>query len=147
MAGGEAIGAQFAGEGDQIGELDPLVAQAARHRGAAQRIFVGEAVDHAGAEAAFVVEHIMGDAQAVGDHLGVVNVLPRAARAGALHRFAMIVKLERDPDHLGAGLRGQRGGDRRVDPARHGDDDPRCAGRASKAEINGHSPSLPEVHP
>ena len=53
-------------------------------------------------------------------------------------RFAMIVELERDADHLGAGARGQRGDDRAVDPARHGDDDPRSRGRAVKAEIDLH---------
>ena len=69
MAGGEAIGAKLAREGDQVGELHPLVAQAAWHRRPARRIFVGEAVDHAGPEAAFIVEHIMGDAEPVGDVL------------------------------------------------------------------------------
>ena len=102
MAGGEAVGAKLAREGDQVDELHPLVAQRARHRRPPRGIFVGELVDHAGAEAAFVIEHIMGDAEPVADGLGVVDVLPGAARARALHRFAMVVELERDPDHLGA---------------------------------------------
>ena len=63
-------------------------------------------LDHARPEAAFVIEHVMGDAQTVGDGLRVVDVLPGAAAAAALHRFTMIVKLQRDPDDLGAGLRG-----------------------------------------
>ena len=42
-------------------------------------IFVGESVDHAVAEAAFIIEHIMRNAEPVGDGLGVVDVLPRAA--------------------------------------------------------------------
>ena len=109
MAGREAIRAQLAREGDQIDELDPLVAQGTGHRGAPGGIFVGEPVDHAAAKAAFVIEHIMGDAEPVADGLGIVNVLPRAARARALDRLAMVVKLERDADHLGPGSRGERG--------------------------------------
>ena len=65
----------------------------------------------------------MGDAEPVADGLGVVDVLAGAAAARALHRLAMIVELERDADHLGAGARGERGHDRAVDAARHGDDD------------------------
>ena len=132
MAGGEAIGAELAREGDEVGELHPLVAQRARDRRSATRIFVGEAVDHARAEAAFVVEHIMGDAEPVGDLLGVVDVLARAAGARPACRLAMVVELERHPDDLGAGARGERGHDRAVDAAGHGDDDPRIVrgGRA-----------------
>ncbi len=79
MAGREAIGAEIAGEAEQIGELHPLVAADAGDRRAPARIFVGEALDHAVAEAAFIVEDIMGDAEPLGDRLGVVNVLARAA--------------------------------------------------------------------
>ena len=87
MSGGEAIGAQLAGEGDQVDELHALVAGGARHRRSALRIFVDEAVDHPFAEAAFIIEHVMGDAEAVGDLLGVVNVLPRAAGARSAARL------------------------------------------------------------
>ena len=138
MAGGEAIGAKLAREVDQIDELHPLVARCARDRRPAAGIFVGEAVDHAGAEAAFVIEHVMGDAEAVGDGLGIVNVLAGAARARALRGLALIVELERDPDHLRAGARGECGRDRTVDAARHGDDDPGAACRAAKLKINLH---------
>ena len=78
----------------------------------------------------------MRDPEPVGDRLGVVNVLPRAARARPLDRLAMIVELERDPDHLRAGARGERGRDRAVDPARHGDDDAGLTRRAAKLEID-----------
>ena len=91
MAGRQAVGPKVAGEGDQVGELHPLVAQAARHRRPAARIFVGKAVDDAAAEAAFIVEHVVGDAQPVGDGAGVVDVLAGAAGARAADRFAMVV--------------------------------------------------------
>ena len=71
---------------------------------------------------------------------------PRAA-----HRLAMIVELQRDADHLRAGLRGERGRDRAVDAARHGDDDSGIARRAAKLKIDPHwkvylAASLPEFH-
>jgi hypothetical protein len=74
------------------------------------------------AEAALVVEHVMRDAEPVGDRAGVVDVL--AGAAGAPDRRAMVVELQRDADHLGAAARGERGRDRGIDAARHGDDDP-----------------------
>ena len=66
MAGGEAVGAEIAGEAHQVGELHPLVAADAGDRRAPARIFVGEALDHALAEPALIIEHIMGDAQPIG---------------------------------------------------------------------------------
>ena len=102
------------------------------------RIFVDEAVDHAVAEAAFIIEHVMGDAEPVGDRLGVVDVLAGAAGARAPHRLAMIVELERDADHFGAGARGERGRDRAVDAAGHGDDDSGLARGAAELEIDLH---------
>ena len=92
----------------------------------------------------------MGDAEPVGDRLRIVDVLPGAAGARAAHRLAMVVKLERDADHLGAGLRGERGRDRAVDAAGHGDDDAGIARGAAKLEIDLHwkvfAGSLPEFH-
>ncbi len=135
MAGGEAIGAEIAGEAQQVGELHPLVARDAGDRRAAARIFVGEALDHAVAEAAFIIEDVMGDAEPLGDRARVVNVAAGAAALRPTDRRAMIVELKRDSDHLGAGAGGERGHDRAVDAAGHGDDDPRLAGGAGKLEI------------
>jgi hypothetical protein len=138
MAGGEAVGAEIAGEAHQIGELHPLVAGYAGDGRPPLHIFVGEAIDHARTEAAFVIEDVMGDAELRGHRLGVVNVLAGAAGARALDRLAMIVELEGDPDHLGAGAGGERGHDRAVDPARHGDDDPGLVRRPAELEIRVH---------
>ena len=138
MAGGEAIGAELAGEAQQIGELHPLVARDAGDRRPPARIFVGEALDHALAEAALIVEHVMGDAEPVGDRLGVVNVLAGAAGLRAPGRLALVVELQGHADHLGAAPRGERGHDRAVDAARHGDDDPRALGGPAELEIRVH---------
>ncbi len=124
MAGGEAVGAKLPREADQIDELHALVAARARHGRATAGIFVDEAVDHAAPEAACVIEHVMGDAEPVGDLLRIIDVLPGAACARAAHRFAVIVELERHSNDLGARPGGERGRDGAVDAARHGDDDP-----------------------
>jgi hypothetical protein len=81
----------------------------------------------------------MGDAEPVRDRPRIVDVLPGAAAPGPLHRGAMIVKLERHADHFRAGPRGERGHDRAVDAARHGDDDPGLGERAGELEIRVHS--------
>ena len=123
MPGRQAVGAELAGESDQVDELHALVARGARHRRAPVRIFVDEAVDHAAPEAAFVIEDVMGDPEPVRDLRGVIDVLAGAAGARAAHRLAMVVELERHSDHLRPGARGERGRDRAVDAAGHGDDD------------------------
>jgi hypothetical protein len=71
MAGGEAVGAEVAGEAQQVGELHPLVARDAGDRRAAPGIFVGEALDHAVAEPALIIEDVMGDAELRRDRLRV----------------------------------------------------------------------------
>ena len=50
----------------------------------------------------------------------------------------MVVELEGDPDHFGAGARRQRGDDRAVDSAGHGDDDAGLAGGPVELEIGDH---------
>ena len=148
VAGDQRIGAKLTRKGMKVGELDPLVAQGTGHRRAAAGIIVGEAIDHLGPEPAFIVEHIVGDAEAVADRGGVGDVLPGAAGARTLHRFAMIVELERHPDHLRPAARGEHGRDAAVDPARHGDDDPRSRNGTIKLKRLGHSVrSLPAIHP
>jgi hypothetical protein len=67
MAGRQAIGAELAGQAEQVGELHALVAAMQGIGVRPAHIFVGEAVDHAFAEAALIVEDIMGDAEPVGD--------------------------------------------------------------------------------
>ena len=81
MPGRKAVGAELARERNEIDELDPLIAAGARHRRTTPRIFVDEAIDYPASEAALIIEHIMGDAEPVGDLLCVVNVLAGAASA------------------------------------------------------------------
>src|SRR3546814_2641311 len=81
MTGRERVGAQVARQLEQIGELRPHVALHARDRRAAGEIFVGEIVDHLLAEARFVVEDVMRDAQPVAHRARVADVAARAARS------------------------------------------------------------------
>ena len=64
----------------------------------------GEAVDHRFLEAALVVEHVMRNADALGDRAGVVDVLAGAAGALAVGRRAVVVELQRDADDVVAGV-------------------------------------------
>ena len=141
MARRQTVGAQIAREPQEIGELDPLVARDAGHWGAAARIIVGKPIDHACAEPAFIIEDVMGDPDPLGDGPRVMDIPARAAALGPLHRDALVVQLKRDADHLGAGLRGQRGHDRAVDAARHGNDDPGALRGPVELEIRVHHPA------
>src|SRR6185369_8505269 len=115
MAGREAIRVQLMGEPEQVGEFRAHIAADAGDGGAAAQIFVGETVDHIGAEARFMVEHIMGNAEPVADGAGIADVAAGAAASGAPDRLAMIIKLERDADRLGAGRSSERSYHRAVD--------------------------------
>ena len=124
MPGRERMRAKLARGRQQIAKLDRAVALDAGHRRFAERVAVGKIVDHGFAEAAFVVEHVMRNADPFGDVAGVVDVAAGAAGALAVGSRAMIVKLQRDPDHVIAlGLQ-QGSRHRRVDAAGHGDHDP-----------------------
>ena len=91
--------------------------------GFAPGVAVGEILDHRLAEALLAVEHVMRDAQVVGDAAGIVNVLPGAA--GALPRGggAVVVQLEGGADDLMPLLHQQRGDHAAVHAAGHGDQD------------------------
>ena len=122
MAGGHGFGAEVAGDIEQVVKLDRLVAAYARHRGFAAQVTIGEFLDHRVTETAFVIEHIVGDADLFGSHAGVVDILASAAGTGLFQRRAVIVKLERDADDFIAGLM-QEGGDHSgIDSAGHGGD-------------------------
>ena len=123
MARRQRIGTEILCCFQQIAEFDGLIAQHAGHRRLAADIAVGEAVDHVLAEPAFVIQHIMRDADLLRDTARIGNILTGAARPLALYRRPMIVKLQGDPDDVIALLRQQRGGDGRIDAARHRDDD------------------------
>ena len=73
----------------------------------------------------------MRDAKLRGDTRRVAHILTGAARALAPVRRAVIVKLQGDADDIKPGTRQQGRGQRRVDPARHRDDNA-VVGRVSR---------------
>ncbi len=117
----------------------PHVAADARDRRAPGEVFVGEPLDDVLAKGALVVEDVMREAQPVGHRPRVANIVAGAARALASVGGAVVIELQRDADHLGPAVRGQRGDDRAVDPAGHGDDDPAVAGGARQVEQRGRA--------
>ena len=123
VAGRQNLGAEFARGREQIAELDHHVAVDARHRRLARHVAFGKTVDHRFLEAAFVVEHVVRDADALGDRARVVDVLAGAAGALAVGGGAMVVELQGHADDVIALGLEQRRRDRRIDAARHGDDD------------------------
>src|SRR5580700_9500535 len=67
-----------------------------------------------------------------------MDVAAGTAGALAMGRGAVIVELERDPDHVIAGFRQQRRGDRGIHAARHGDDNARVGRPALDIETVVH---------
>ena len=110
--------------GQQVRELDGLVAAYAGHGRLAGEVAVGEPLHHGLTESGFVVEHVMRDAQSVGDGPRIVDVLPGAAGALPPGCGAVVVELKRDADDIVPRLRKQCGRDGTVDAAGHGDNDP-----------------------
>ena len=110
-------GAELARHAQQVGELGPHVAADARDRRAPGEVVVGEALDHLLAKGAFMIEHVMRDAEPVGDRAGIADVVTGAARSLTPGRGAVIVKLQRDADHFGAACRRERGHHRAIHSA------------------------------
>ena len=79
VAGGERVRLQLAHGGEQLVELDLLIAHHARNRRLAGRIAVREGLHDGGLEALLVVEDVVGDAEPVGDAARIVDVLAGAA--------------------------------------------------------------------
>src|SRR5262245_44822483 len=141
VTGRENLGAQFPRGDEQIVELDRHIAVDAGHRRFAVNVALGEAVDHGLLEAAFVVEHVMRNADAFRNAARVIDVLTGAAGPLAVGRGAMIVELQGDPDDVIA-LRLEQGGrDRGIDATGHGDDDASVCGPAVEVETVGHNVS------
>jgi len=138
VPGRQRVGAELARGRQQVAKLDRAVAFDARHRRLAERVAVGKIVDHGFAEAAFIVEHVMRDADALGDVAGIVDVAAGAAGTLAMGRRTVVVKLQRDSDHVIAFGLQQGSRHRGVDATRHGDHDPCVLGAAYEIQTVWH---------
>src|SRR5450759_3299112 len=141
MASRQHIGAELARGDQQVVEFDRHVAFDARHRRLAGDVALGEAINHCFLEAALVVEHVMRNADALGNAARIIDVLPGAAGALAVGGGAVVVELQRDADHVIALGLEQRGGHRGIDAAGHGDDDTGVLRAAIEIEAVWHAVS------
>ena len=108
-------GAEIARRRQKVAELDALIAAYARDRRLAAPIAVGKILDHRRAKPGFVIEHVMGNAEARGDIGGIADILAGAARALTPGRRAVVIELQRDADDIEPGARQQRRDDRQID--------------------------------
>ncbi|OIQ64889.1 hypothetical protein GALL_535590 [mine drainage metagenome] len=136
VAGRHAVGLKIPGGLQQVLELHPLVAANAGHRRRARKIGVGEFVNHRLAEGVFVVEDVVGKAHFLGHAACVVDIAARTAGPLFRQRGAVVVKLQRDADHIIAGAGQQGGGDGGVHAPGHGRDHAR-AGRQPHGGASG----------
>ena len=122
------IGAELLRHLHQVDELHRLVARNARHRRLALPVGIGERLHHRVLEALFIVEHVVRNAELRRHPARIVDILAGTARALAVRRLAMIVKLQGNAHHVIA-LAGQEPGHHRaVDAPRHRNDDARVLG-------------------
>ena len=123
VPGGQHLGSELTRRDEQVAKLDRHVAVDARNRRLAMNVALGEAIDHRLFEAALVVEHVVRDADTLGNAASVIDILACATGALAMDRSAVVVQLQRHPDHVVTFRLEQRSRHRRVDTAGHGDDD------------------------
>ena len=135
MAGGERVRAEIARHVEQVGELDLLVAGHAGNRRLAVGIGLREGVDHLGAEARLVIQHVMGNADPRRRLAGVENILAGAAGAGAVAGLALVVELHGDADDVIALLLEQGRDHGGIDAARHRHDHARCSGAPGRSRL------------
>ena len=105
MTGRKHARAKIASGFQKVAKLDRLITLQAGHWRLSGKIAVGETVDYGFLEALFVVEDVMRNADPLRHGAGVMDVAAGAAGALAVGRGAVIVKLQRDPDDIVAGVR------------------------------------------
>src|SRR6516162_1082369 len=138
MPGGERRSTEMTCGAKQIAELDPLIAANARDWRFAAAIGFGKIVDYFRAKAALVIQHVMRNAEPVGNACRVADVPAGAAHALPPDRGAVVVELQGDADNLVAVLDQEGRGHRRIDAARHRDNDPVVRRAAWEVEIRGY---------
>jgi hypothetical protein len=154
VAGGEALGANLAGQAEQRLEFHVGVAVGAGDGGAAGKILLDEGTHDAGFELFFEVDDIVRKIQMLGYALGVVNVVERAAAVlrGAIalefREAALIPELHGKADDGAVLLEEDRGNGRRVDSTGHGYGDEagsRLGGGCRESvelDLRGHADSI-----
>ncbi len=127
MPCGDTVGSDLARGGEELVELEVVVAEGAGDGGSACEVLGDEGAHDLGLEAGLLVDEVVGDVELLGYAAGVVDIIYRTASAlyGLGHAFvsgeaALVPELEGEADELVAlrlEERGDRGG---VDSAGHG---------------------------
>src|SRR5690606_30280451 len=100
VAGRQRIGTEIARGLQEIGEFYRLIARNAWDRRFAAYIGIRKRIDHGLAEARFVIEDVMRNAQTFRNAAGIFDVLSRAAGTGAVNRCAMVIELQRHANDI-----------------------------------------------
>ena len=127
VAGGQRIGANLLGDDQQLIELQMIVAQAARNGSASGEILLHEGTHHFALKTVFVIDHVIRNADGLGDAARVINIVERAAasldrlgHAVVAGQAALVPELHGQADDV-VSLGAQHGRDGRgIDSARHG---------------------------
>src|SRR3954467_9923144 len=121
MSGGNALGAELAGERPQWAELEPIVAHHTWVRRAAREILVGKVIDDS-IKLALEVQGVERDVEPIGDAARVTGVESGAAAAMTFVRHGRIVVsagAHEQADDVVTLLLEQHGRDGAIDSARH----------------------------
>ncbi len=130
MAGGNLIGANLLRHNKKLVKLQVIVAETARDRCTPGKILLDERTHHIALKALFVIDHVVGDANGLGNTASIVDIVDRAAAAldGFGHAFvssetALVPELHGQADDVVA-FRTQHGRNGRgVNSSRHSDGD------------------------
>jgi hypothetical protein len=141
VAGGQDLGADRAGLGQKRRELDVLVALHARVGGLPGQVGGDEVLDHRVGELGLEVDHVVGDAEVVGDPAGVLDVARPAAATARGAGGPRVVEPHGHADHAVTGGDQERGRGRRVDAARQRDHDGARRGGRSRGRDGRHGRS------
>jgi hypothetical protein len=128
MAGRDAVCADLAGGGEELVELEVVVAEGAGDGGASGEVLGYEGLDYIGLEAGLLIDDVVGNVELLGYVAGVVDIVDGAAAAldGFWHSLvsgeaALVPELKGEADELVA-LSAQEGSDGRgVDSSGHCD--------------------------
>src|SRR5215472_4234725 len=88
MAGGDLFGADLARGGEELVELEVVIAEGAGDGRAAGEVLADEGADDLVLKALLRVHEVVGDAEVLGDAAGVVDIIDGAAAALDFHGHA-----------------------------------------------------------
>src|SRR6266404_9484097 len=130
MAGCDFVGANLLRHNKKLVKLQVIVAETAGDRCTPGKILLDERTHHIALKALFVIDHVVGDANGLGNAASIVDIVDRTAAAldGFGHAFvsgetALVPELHGQADDVVASGTQHGRDDRGVNSSRHGDSD------------------------